>query len=220
MNFSFVRVSNNSKTGPIPVTGTSKDSCPNSCPLKKNGCYAEMGRLNIHWNRLSKKGLDLAGLVGKIKQIPIGRLWRHNQMGDLPGDGERIDGGSLREIVAANKGKKGFTYTHYSPHDSHNRREIENANRGGFTVNLSADNLKEADEFMALGVAPVVVVLPIDAKNCSTPAGNRVVVCPATKSNVQCMDCQLCQKRDRKFVIGFPAHGIRKKHVEKMSKGN
>lgn len=36
-NYRFTLKSANSKTGPIPVTTTSSDTCPNSCALKASG---------------------------------------------------------------------------------------------------------------------------------------------------------------------------------------
>lgn len=221
MKFSFTLVSHNSKTGPIPVTGTSKDSCPNACPLKNNGCYAATGRLNIHWTRLESKGLTLSQLTAKIKSIPNGRIWRHNQMGDLPGSNDKINAKSLNAIVDANKGKRGFTYTHYDPSLKSNRDAIKKSNKAGFTINLSADNLSEADKFKGYNVAPVVVLLPSDQKtNTITPKGNKVIVCPNYTHNVQCMDCGLCQKADRSVIVGFPAHGISFKKVNQIQLNN
>lgn len=217
MNFSFTLVSHNEKTGPMPVTGTSKDSCPNSCPLKNAGCYASAGRLNIHWTRLNDKGLTLKELTDKIKSIPNGRLWRHNQMGDLPGNAEVIDSKALNEIVKSNKNKRGFTYTHYDPTKKTNAKAISAANKKGFTINLSADSLKEADEFVDLGIAPVVTILPSTQKgNTVTPKGRKVVVCPNYTRNVQCVDCGLCQRADRSVVVGFPSHGTGFKKIDKM----
>ena len=41
-----------------------------------------------------------------------------------------------------------------------------------------------------------------------TPAGRRIVVCPATyRDDVTCASCQLCQRAERKIIVGFPAHG-------------
>ena len=81
-------VSGNTKVGPIPVTTTSKDSCPSTCSFKGNGCYAEGGHLAIHWNRLSagqsSRELNLEQLCGAIKSLRFKQLWRHNQAGDLP----------------------------------------------------------------------------------------------------------------------------------------
>ena len=51
-----------------------------------------------------------------------------------------------------------------------------------------------------------------------TPAGYKVVACPAEKSKrVTCATCALCQKADRPYIIGFRAHGSRKKLVSKIA---
>lgn len=201
----------------MPVSMSSKDSCPPSCPLYKNGCYASAGRLNIHWTRLQTNGLTLKELTAKIAEIPNGRLWRHNQAGDLPGKGEVIDPKALGKIVEANKGKRGFTYTHKNAFNARNAKLILDANKNGFTINLSANGLKNADDLADLGIAPVVTILPENClDNTETPKGRKVVVCPNYTHNVQCFDCGLCQRSDRSVIVGFPAHGISKKKTEKV----
>lgn len=231
MNYrtSFTRVSANIKTGPIPVTMTDKGTCPNACPLKSNGCYAESGHVNIHWNRLGNPykdsqsyGLTWSDLCDKIKGLPKGQLFRHNIAGDLPSvDAENIDSHALAMLVNAAKGKQGFTYTHYDPAQGINGQLIKAANNAGFTVNLSANTLEHADELKALDCGPVVCILPIDAdKVTQTPAGNTVVICPAVQSeNVTCASCAICAKSDRRVIIGFPAHGISKRKAESVFKG-
>jgi hypothetical protein len=150
-----------------------------------------------------------------IAQLPIGTLWRHYQAGDLPGQGDTIDTAALDMLVKANKGKAGWTYTHKPPTRS-NIAAIRRANKAGFTVNLSGNNLAHADVLADKKVGPVVVVLPADAtKNTVTPAGRRVVVCPATiRDDVTCATCRLCQRGDRAAIIGFPAHGASKRKAE------
>lgn len=226
---SLTRISMNSKTGPIPVSMTEKKTCPNACPLKKNGCYAESGHVNIHWIKLSKgeTGKEWENFCADVAKLPKGQLWRHNSGGDLPGDAENIDSHALAQIVNANKGKAGFTYTHYSPDIGINATLIKSANQAGFTINLSANNLEHADKLQALDIGPVVTILPIDApKSQQTPSGNTVVVCPAVQSeSVTCATCGICQKVDRNVIIGFPAHGISKKKAQavfmmKVEKGN
>jgi hypothetical protein len=132
----------------------------------------------------------------------------------LPGDGEDIDLQHLAGLIRANKGRKGFTYTHYNPiANDWNFQSINLANVNGFTVNLSANNLEHADALASLDIGPVVTLLPIDSPNLSyTPQGRPVVICPAvTSDNVTCASCGLCQKVDRKSIVGFPVHGIAKK---------
>jgi hypothetical protein len=47
--------------------------------------------------------------------------------------------------------------------------------------------------------------------NAMTPAGRKVVVCPATqRDDVSCATCALCA-RQRDVIVGFPAHGVAKK---------
>jgi hypothetical protein len=159
------------------------------------------------------RGTDWATFCTSIASLPDGQLWRHNQAGDLPGDGHTVDPAALGALVHANRGRRGFTYSHYR--DNASLAWIRHANAWGFTVNLSANNLADADTLADTGAGPVVCVLPSDAsENTRTPGGRRVVVCPATqRDDVSCATCQLCQ-RQRDTIVGFPAHGTRKRVID------
>lgn len=215
--------SRNKKVGPVPVSTTSSNSCPTDCPFKGNGCYAALGPLALFWNKVDagEAGTDWDTFCEQVADLPDGQFYRHNQAGDLPGDGVHIDIVAMSKLVTANKGKRGFTYTHYNPkRGPTNAAVIEAANRDGFTVNLSANNLEHADELADLDIGPVVVVLPADhaKRNTSTPGGRNVVTCPATyRSDVSCATCQLCQKRNRKSIVGFPAHGAAKRKASAIA---
>jgi hypothetical protein len=222
MRFGLTRKSSNRKTGPIPVSISPKSTCPAACPWKAAGCYAEGGPLAIHWEAVSsgKRGVAWSDFTDQIRTLPEQQLWRHNQSGDLRGDGKCIDHQALSELVEANQGKNGFTYTHYLPKSAQdqNARAIQYANRNGFTINLSANNIQEADELVAMGVGPVTVVLPSRAaKSFKTPAGNTVTVCPASVSDkVTCASCKMCARPTRKAIIGFASHGFRKTNMDKV----
>ena len=84
---------------------------------------------------------------------------------------------------------------------------------------MSGNNLAHADELAALDIAPVVVVLPYGTtSNTRTPAGRKVVVCPATqRDTVTCKSCMLCA-RQRDFIIGFPAHGVSAKRADAIAR--
>jgi len=216
----------NSKTGSIPVSTTEKSSCPPSCPHIKT-CYAKTGPLALHWNAVSDKqrGNTWSAFINQVKQFQPGQLWRHNQAGDLPGKGARIDRVKIESLVKANASSQaaGFTYTHKpvfgrDPIAADNRKLIKAANKGGFTINLSADNLAAADKLKRLNIAPVVTLLPQSYQDKSlTPGGNTVIVCPAqTRENVSCSSCKLCARVDREVIIGFLAHGTQKKAAEKI----
>lgn len=216
-NYSFIRFSTNSKTGPMPVTRTDKTSCPDACPLKNNGCYAGAGHSNIHWSKLDNSGLKLAELVAKIKQLPIGTIWRHNEAGDLShtGDFKTICKDTLTKIVKANSKKNGFTYTHYAL-TPENIDSLQYANKNGFTVNVSANNAEELDYAVSNGLPSVMIVDENTPNKFTTNGGNKVIICPnQLKDKITCSECGLCQKRDRKFSIAFIVHGIGKKKVKK-----
>jgi len=204
--------SSNEKTGPIPVSTSGAQTCPTACPFQKNGCYADGGPLAMHWAKVTAgaRGDGFATFCARIAALPAGQLWRMNQAGDLPGAGDAIAPAAMRKLVAANRGRRGFTYTHKPMRTLQNRRAVQHANAEGFTVNLSANNLQHADELSALGIAPVVVVLPAEASaNTVTPSGRKVVVCPATqRDDVTCATCKLCANNSAtRPIVGFPAHG-------------
>ena len=211
--------SSNGKVGPIPVSTTSAQSCPDACPLKKDGCYADGGPLAIHWKAVTAgtRGLDWITFCNSIAALPAGQLWRHNQAGDLPGLNDTINPAALDMLVKANLGRRGFTYTH-KPMTPDNARMVRSANDRGFTINLSANDLTHADELAEIGAGPVVTLLPADAPaKLQTPAGRQVIVCPAqTRDDVTCMTCQLCQRADRPTIVGFRAHGASAKKAEKV----
>lgn len=229
INYSFTRISGNAKTGPIPVTMTSRNSCPSNCALKANGCYAEQGMVRMHWQRLETQGKTLAELTEAIAALPKRQLWRHNVAGDLPslkaGSINIID---LNAIIKANKGKRGFTYTHNrvlgkDKISLNNQGLIKYANAQGFTINLSANTLAEADAMHALNIGPVVCLIPEEYSkpdaptSFNTPAGNTIAVCPAVRrDDVTCASCGICQNSTRKAIIGFPAHGTSKRKAIKI----
>lgn len=217
--YHLVRVSRNRKTGPIPVTTTSANSCPPTCRFKGNGCYAESGPLAVHWNSVTQggRGGTFDALLEELGTLRRNALWRHNQAGDLtPCAPGVIDARLLIRLAWINKGRRGFTYTHYPPTMA-NRGAIAVANKLGFTVNLSAETLAQADAYADLGIAPVVVVLPAaTTKAMRSPAGRQIVVCPASVGNSDCLNCGICQQRDRASIVGFPAHGSGARRIEQL----
>ena len=116
------------------------------------------------------------------------------------------------------------------------------SNANGFTVNLSADTVTEADELAALGIGPVVSILPEEYGRKAnkgefteslaeyrarpaelprtTPAGRKVVVCPAQYLDAKsCADCKLCSHANRTAIVGFAAHGQSKRKATEIANG-
>jgi len=213
--FKFVSKSSNIKTGPMPVVYSSRQTCPDSCAHKGAGCYAENGPISIQWRKVDQTGIDLEQLCESIRTIPIGSLWRYGVAGDLPGQGETLDRQALDKLVRANRGRRGFTYTHKLT----DLDAIRDATARGFTVNVSADSVALADHYYAQDL-PVTVVVPRDAPEVTyTPEGVRIVVCPAqTRQDVTCQICGLCAVASRRAIVGFRAHGVGAGKVEKRLK--
>lgn len=233
MKFLITERSSNRKVGPIMVTTSPRSTCPTACPFKGSGCYAEGGPLRAIWSALDRgeagqsvsngkgklKVHDLTSLLDRIRAQPLGALWRMNQAGDLPGEGDEIDGEALAAITLANQGRRGFTYTH-KPMTPGNMKLVKRSNAFGFTINLSANNLQDADRLADLNVGPVATVLPHDQlSNTVTPKGRKVVVCPAVvRDDVTCSSCGLCARADRTAIVGFPAHGASRRKADAVAR--
>lgn len=223
MRFSIILNSENRKTGPIIQTYSSNDTCPPSCPLIGKGCYAAVGFTNFTWRRTNKSGLNFNQFTKEINKLS-NQLVRHNIAGDNPGKNDKIDKTKLKKLTKAftSNNKKSFSYTHYPvwnhKHAKNNREAIKLANKKGFTINLSANNLKQADKYKKLNIAPVVCIVPKGtARSLITSGGNKAVLCPAQyREGVTCQSCQLCQKQ-RGAVVMFESHGIMAKTVDKIT---
>ena len=216
----FVPRSTNRKLGPMPCSYVEKSTCPASCPLMGAGCYGEAGPVSIHWNNVKTPWRAFLGQVGAI---PAGVLWRHAVAGDLPGKSNSIDTGQLWQLIHANGQSRGFAYTHKPLSHSLYRQTIKRINENTpFTINLSADSLPEADTKASWKVGPVVVVLPSETVlSTKTPAGRHVMICPATyNANVNCQNCGICAKAGRDFIVGFPAHGNKKRLINERIEQN
>jgi hypothetical protein len=227
-----LNLSENKKTGPIYVSTSSQLTCWEGCAFFRNGCYASGGKVAIHWGMITKgtRGGSFADLVARVASLPRGELFRHNQAGDLPGRGAKINRAELRRLTKATSGLRAWTYTHKPVLGSgvqatKNREAVKEANKDGFVINLSGNTLSHADELAALGIAPVVVVIPEDAGNATqyTPGGRKVVVCPEQTQKpdqgITCKTCQLCARGSRSVIIGFLAHGASHKKASNVARG-
>ena len=222
MRFHLTHRSDNRKTGDMPVASASPDTCWSGCPMRAV-CYGSAWPLCLHWAKNCK--LTWQQFLREIADLPPNVVWRYGDVGDLPGRSARIDEGRCTALVAIGcaNGRRPYCYSH-KPVVGHpaNARIIAAMNRGGFTVNLSAEGLHRADELAALQVAPVVAVLPRslgDWRVLHTPAGRRVLRCPhewqkrPSGAAVQCANgCggtrgPICSWPDRNFIIGLTAHG-------------
>jgi len=229
--------SKNHKTGKMPVSTSPDSTCPESCPFRNNGCYADYGPIKIWWEACSQVRANINKaynyFLRRVRDlIPEGMVWRHNQCGDLMpenGHANRIDVDAAIALAEANRGKRGYTYTHFPVIEQKgtskvdaaiNRMILQVMNTLGFTVNISANSINHADAIKAAGVkSPVNTVLPErymkeGIRRETTPGGNVLIVCPNPTQGITCTEGLLCMQPKRKTIIGFPAHGTGKKRAE------
>ncbi len=224
LRFHLTASSDNAKTGPIPVSTSSAETCPSAaiCPFKGNGCYAESGPLAIHWRLVTEgqRGLPWAQFLQTIRALPAGQLWRHNQAGDLWKPGTAMGRVALAQLTDANRGRRGFTYSHHKRTPA-TVQAFKAATAHGFTVNASCHSEREADAAIADGLRAVFVVPAEDQRTAwETAGGNRAIVCPAQRfEGMTCARCQLCAARPSHVAIVFRAHGTRRKAAEQALAG-
>ena len=164
------------------------------------------------WDKLSVSGLSYADLLDEISRLHRNTLWRHNDAGDLIGNGDTIDLTALASLVKANAGRRGFTYTHWPWRK--NAEAIRWANLYGFTVNVSLESVDEALAAYKAGL-PVAVIRE-QTENLEVIDDIKFVVCPAQTKGWTCKECGLCQQADREYVIVFKPHGTKRKTLIKM----
>ena len=224
MKFKFTAKSSNAKTGPIPVTMTERASCPDTCVLKKNGCYADNFPLSLHWDRVADNGISFDALLDNIKALPKGQLWRHNVAGDLPSLAGLVDSNEFNRLVETSKHTRPIIYTHHKLYP-HNQKLFAKARSEGIVVNASCESIGTAISAVKSGIN-AVCIMPTSADpvtkilDCHTQKEvARVVICPAQqKENVTCASCGLCS-RDRVdvgVIVGFLAHGAKSKKVNQL----
>jgi hypothetical protein len=214
VNYHLTKKSANKKLGPMAVTTTDGQSCPDACPLKKNGCYADSGPLAIHWRKVTsgERGTDLQKHALAIAEaVADGRMIRFNQAGDLPGYGDAIDMDDAAFLLgAAHDSDAAWTYTHKP-----NLVDVRLLNdRTPVTVNVSANDIPTVARCLETRI-PVVCLIPTKEKIHYTEHGHRIVRCPAEDSDITCMTCgngrPLCSRKNRDYAIGFYPHGSGKK---------
>ena len=136
----------------------------------------------------------------------------------------KVDKEYLNALLNA-KPKKGFSFTYSHFHWSHWVSAMRKFNKT--VINYSADSINEALKSFAANI-PTVMVFHNDQwhgkksirlkpygykqeKNKAVP----VLRCPAEYRDISCINCgngvPLCARTNRKFIIGFTAHGANKR---------
>lgn len=192
-----VALSMNVKVGPMAATYRPVgDTCPTSCALLGNGCYAQKGNVNIHQNRAANNYHELDIAYGKGAT-----MIRHHVSGDFYKD-NTFDAEYFEFVIAwhrANPRMHGYAYTH----------RIADVIAAGYTADTLPSNfvlmasLNDGEEqdsalldsIRAAGFRYTRVVT--GTKEALAGRRNGEAVCPEqlsqrTNQKITCTTCKLC----------------------------
>lgn len=115
-------------------------------------------------------------------------------------------------LHAVPRGGISWTYTHFGPEG------VPLPSPKKTVVNLSADTVEQALEYVRQGYPTVVAVSADQSSKVDRHEEVRFVRCPAEyNSKVDCNNCgsgvPLCARADRDYVVKFTAHGTQSKLV-------
>lgn len=195
------------------ATYVSQNSCPTTCMLRNNGCYAEGGPTGIITKRLTNgsdaNSLELAQREAAIIDAMSGKYpLRLHIVGDCVTNEAAQIVSAAADRYRAKHGMAVHTYTH-------GWRMVERASWGAVSVLASCETVADVELAKSKGYATAIVV------DASKPIPVKAIVCPvATGKLADCHSCKLCSKSEllsRTGVsIALPIHGHRTKHVAKM----
>ena len=237
--YKFIENTKNKKTGPVAVTYSHDESCPTTCELKDGGCYGDLGHMlkiwrtlegtphmePYHWESLMISLQAYIKREGRLQFYIENTLTnliliRHNILGDLPHKNNRITRSRINDLFCATQGALTWCYSHHDPTIKHNRNIIKEYNvPGRFVINLSANNLNQAQQYKDLKIGPVTTLLPHDHEGSTfkMPDGSTGVVCLFMTKGINCKQCGLCfAESATDVVVGFPGHGSRKKQITEI----
>ena len=220
--FRIVPASGNAKTGKCFQVYAARGTCPTSCPFRTHGgCYAENFHCKRVWNSAegpeaaSLDGLAAALIGAGMSTAAPGAFVRHGVAGDFACEGSaRLDVQLLHALASiyGAAGVQAVSYTHCAP-TAAAYAAVRAAAALGLVVNFSCEHAEQADAALDAH-CPAVLEVPADESiPARTPAGRRVVQCPAQTAGRTCAQCRLCARSARSVVVAFVAHGAAHKRA-------
>jgi hypothetical protein len=201
-------------------------SCPKSCPLKGEGCYAELGYTGYTTHRLDDEAEGFTAIQAARAecsvidsaynggQIPKGRDLRLH----ISGDSRTITGTRIINAAIARWKNRGggscWSYTHAFSHVP--RKDWSNV-----SVLASIDNVGQVEEARKQGYACAILVSEHPSEKAYRLPGSDVkwIPCPQQTRSIGCADCRLCFNSERLFEsnmgIAFAAHGVMKNQIKR-----
>jgi len=198
----------------LPIMKT----CPLSCALRGQGCYAELSRTGLHEKRIARLSGAKTGrqiMLAAAKEISSaadaglaqGRALRLFVSGDArtPAAARAIAKASRRWLAKGGTGVWGYT---------HAWRDVPRDAWSGLSVLASVENVRVARLARRVGYVPAMVVAEHPKDGRAFTSGNtKWIPCPEQTRGVPCVACRLCWDAEKlaaqRAGITFAAHGTR-----------
>lgn len=214
--------SGNTKIGELAATYVSQVTCPNTCPFRNNGCYAELGNCGNVTRRLNRSLetdlVEIATLEAReIDALPGDRDLRVHVVGDCPTEESAVIVGAAMVRYEHRTGRRAFTYTHAW-------RTVPSSAWQGANVLASCESIADVQDARALGYATSMVVPEHASPKAYSHENVRVVPCPNQTLGRTCEQCRLCMRteilKEAGLTIAFDAHGARSSIVKSIVRCN
>lgn len=194
------------------ATMVAQATCPNTCPWRENGCYAETGPLGIHTHKLNKVTLSADEIIDNeavgIKSLATDLPLRLHVVGDVTTDRQA----NVLADAISDKLSPTWTYTH-------SWRMIDSDSFGKINVLASCETENDVKIAQAKGYATALVLDHFESDKAYQSNGLTILPCPQQTRNKTCASCKACwntgKLRSAGITIGFATHGS---GVKKMSK--
>ncbi len=211
--------SNNSKVGDVAATyAPIAQTCPSTCPLKGNGCYAQSGNVGFQVNRLERETDGLNGdTVAVLEGDEIADLARHaptNHALRIHVSGDAVTDFRASQLARGANRWLGPVWSY-----THAWRDVSRTSWGRVSVLASCETTEAVKDALDKGYAAALVVAehPADGRAFRTENGVKVIPCPSQTRDIKCTDCRLCWD-DSNLIrqgacISFSAHGAGRKRT-------
>lgn len=203
-----------------------KASCPKSCPLMGEGCYAQLSYVGFTNHRLDEEAAGFSPLQAarseakvindsyKGGNVPIGRDLRLH----VAGDSRTLAGTRIINKAVKRWKKRGggdcWSYTHAWKHVPRNEWDQ-------VSILASITTVDEVDAARLQGYASAIVVPEHTSEKAYKLEGSdtKWIPCPAQTRGVGCSDCRLCFNADRLYNnnlgIAFSVHGVKRNNIKR-----
>jgi len=199
---SAVETSQNRKVGIVSATYIAQESCPDTCPWRGSGCYAEVGHTGCQTHRLNAESAA-AGMTAETLALEEARAidtlsgrfdLRLHVVGDCQTDTAAQAVSAAARRYRARHGRAVWSYTHAW-------RTVDRASWAGVSVLASCDTPADLADARARGYASALVVPDPHAGRQAYPIPGTDMIgipCPQqTGAADTCTDCRLCWHDER-----------------------